>query len=227
MNGELLIIGGDTADTVTVSPQGAKVKVQGTVNGAQVNQTFSGVSRVRANLKGGNDVITFASALTLPTWTDAGAGDDTVTGGGGADAIYLGAGNDTADAGSGNDFIAGGAGKDLIQGGSGNDTVYAGDGDDFVIGGPGVDWLFGQSGNDILVGGSAAVRNTSSDSLRKVLTDWNPASTGTGGYANLRSRLAITDDGTADRLTGGAGIDWFWEPLSVALDDLEPGEQRN
>ena len=44
-----------------------------------------------------------------------------------------------------------------------------------MIGGPGVDLLFGQGGNDILVGGSAAVRNPSTDSLRKVLTDWDPA----------------------------------------------------
>ena len=76
---------------------------------------------------------------------------------------------------------------------------------------------------------SATVRNTKKDSLRNVLTDWNPASTGTGGYADIRARLLVTDDGSSgDRLTGGAGTDWFWAflpPDSIA--DQEAGEQRN
>jgi len=224
---ELVITGAATADAVTVSPQGTKVKVAGTLNGKSVSRSFSGVTRVRVDAKGGNDTVTFAAALTVPTWTAAGAGDDTVTGGGGADAVYLGDGNDAANGGAGADFIAGGAGEDLVQGGAGNDTIYAGDGDDLAVGGLGADHLFGQGANDILVGGSAAVRNTSNDSLRKVLTAWDPTSAGAGGYANVRSRLTVTDDGTADRLAGGAGTDWFWEPLVARIDDLEPGEQQN
>ena len=221
---ELVITGANTADTVTVSPQGNKVKVQANLNGQNYNQTFSNVTRVRVDTDGGNDTINLP-AISLPTWVDAGTGDDTVTGGTGVDEIYLGDGNDTANGGNGNDFIAGGAVVDVIQGGAGNDDLYGGDGDDFVIGGPGLDDLFGGLGNDILVGGSAAVRNTSTDSLRKVLTDWNPLSTGVGGYADLRSRLLITDDGSADRLQGDAGTDWFW----VGGGDLEldTPEQRN
>jgi large repetitive protein len=224
---ELVITGANTADTVTVSPQGNKVKVVATLNGSNFNQTFSNVTRVRVDTKGGNDSITFASDLQDPTWTDAGVGNDTVTGSGQVDEIYLGDGDDSADGGAGSDFIAGGTGEDLIQGGAGNDALYGGDGDDFAIGGTGIDQLFGQVGNDILVGGSAAVRNSSSDSLRKVLTEWNPASTGVGGHTDLRNRLQITDDGAADRFVGSVGIDWFWEPLSVPIDDLEAGEQRN
>jgi hypothetical protein len=61
-----------------------------------------------------------------------------------------------------------------------------------------------------------------------VRTDWNPAATGVGGYADLRARLLVTDDGTADRLGGGPGTDWFWAvtPPDV-IDDLEVGEQVN
>ena len=114
----------------------------------------------------------------------------------------------------------------MIQGGAGNDSLYGGD--DLVVGGPGVDSLFGQGGNDILVAGSAAARHTSTDSLRRVLTDWNPASAGAGGYADLRSRLAVTDDGVGDLLSGGADTDWFWFAIPVdAIDDLQPGEQLN
>jgi hypothetical protein len=224
---ELVITGAGTNDTVSVSPQGAKVKVTGNLNGSNVNQTFNGVTRVRVDTKGGNDSITFASNLTIPTWTDAGAGNDTVTAGNGADEIYLGDGDDTADAGGGNDFVAGGAGEDLIDGDTGNDDLYGGGDNDFVIGGPGVDDLFGQGGNDILVGGTAAVSNTSTDSLRRVLTEWDPAATGVGGYANLRTRLVVTDDGSADRLRGEAGTDWFRALAPDAIDDLEAGEQVN
>jgi hypothetical protein len=207
---ELVITGANTNDTVTVLQQGANaVKVNATLNGRQYkNQSFSGVTLIRVDAGGGNDTVDLDGVNTLPTWTDAGAGDDTVTGGGGDDVIYLGAGEDVADAGAGDDFVAGG------------------DDNDLVIGGPGVDQLFGQAGNDILVGGSAAAP-ARKDSLRKVLADWNPASTGTGGYANVRSRLAVADDGVADQLTGGAGTDWFWEPIFVAPVDLEPGEQQN
>ncbi|QDU18781.1 tandem-95 repeat protein [Urbifossiella limnaea] len=220
----LVITGANTNDSITVSPQSNnRVRVQGSLNGSSVNQTFTGVTAVRVDAEGGNDSINL-SALALPTWVDAGAGNDTVTGGSGADQIYLGDGNDTADGGGGNDLVAGGTGEDLIQGGAGDDDLYGGDGDDFVIGGPGVDDLYGGLGNDILVGGTAAVRS-GSDSLRKVLTDWNPAATGTGGYANIRSRLRITDDGAADRLRGDAGTDWFW--VGGADLELDTPEQRN
>ncbi len=125
---ELVITGADTNDTVTVTQQGnGAVKVNATLNGKKYNnQSFSGVTRIRVDAEGGNDTISFAGVTTIPTWTDAGAGNDTVTGGGGADQIYLGAGTDTADGGAGDDLIAGGAGEDLIQGGAGNDNSTAG-----------------------------------------------------------------------------------------------------
>ena len=219
---ELVVTGGNNADTITVTPR-PNNQIRITLNGTNYDRSLSGITRLRVDSEGGNDTINL-SAISLPTWTDAGSGDDTVTGGGGADQIYLGAGNDTADGGGGNDLIAGGAGEDLIQGGAGDDDLYGGDNDDFVIGGPGLDDLYGGLGNDILVGGTAAVVS-GSDSLRKVLTDWNPAASGTGGYANLRSRLVITDDGVADRLRGDAGTDWFWVG-GVDLE-LDTPEQRN
>lgn len=59
-------------------------------------------------------------------------------------------------------------------------------------------------------------------------TDWNPASTGVGGYADLRARLQVTDDGSADRLRGYGGTDWFLGFFPPdAIEDLEPGEQQN
>ncbi|WP_168219024.1 tandem-95 repeat protein [Limnoglobus roseus] len=223
---DVIITGGEGADTVTITVQGVQIRVEAYLSGGKYVYYFPGVSRVVVDTKGGNDTITFASTLTIPTWTDAGAGDDTVTGGGGPDEIYLGAGDDTADGGAGDDFIAGGAGADVIQGGVGSDTIYGGDGNDLIIGGPQVDQLFGQDGNDIVIGGSAAVSNPATDSLRKVLTDWDP--TRAGVYADLRTRLQVSPDGTNNRLTGGTGTDWFWAVTPPdTIDDLEPGEQRN
>ena len=65
---------------------------------------------------------------------DAGAGDDTVNAGDGADVIYGGSGNDTINAGSGNDSIYGGSGNDVLSGSDGADTYYfnLGDGQDII-----------------------------------------------------------------------------------------------
>jgi hypothetical protein len=77
-----------------------------------------------------------------------------------------------------------------------------------------------------LAAGTTAVRNASTDSLRKVLTDWDPAVAGI--YANIRARLLVTDDGAADHLTGGDGTDWFWSSEGIdVLEDIGAGEQRN
>ena len=224
---EVVITGASTNDTVSVTPQGGgKIKVTAKLNGLSYSQTFTGATLVRVDAQGGNDTITFANNLTLPTWTDAGAGNDTVTGGGGADEIYAGPGDDAVDGGAGDDFIAGGTGKDVLQGGAGDDEIYGGAGNDFVIGGTGADLLFGQDDHDIVVAGTAAVRSPSTDSLRKVLTDWDPAVAGI--YANIRARLLVTDDGAVDRLTGGDGTDWFWSSEGIdVLEDIGAGEQRN
>lgn len=64
------------------------------------------------------------SAVTLTgiASIDAGAGNDTVTGSGGADKIIGGNGKDTINGSAGADLIEGGAGKDILTGGLGADT---------------------------------------------------------------------------------------------------------
>jgi Ca2+-binding RTX toxin-like protein len=95
-----------------------------------------------------------------------------------------------------------------------------------LIGGLGADQLFGQNGDDVLLAGSAAVRSPSTDSLRKVLTDWDPSAAGI--YTSLRDRLTVTDDpASSDRLTGEVGTDWFWSGDPTDVLDLGAGEQRN
>jgi Ca2+-binding RTX toxin-like protein len=237
---ELVITGGSGADSITVSTisggNGSNgAKITGTINGQSVNKTFrQTLTRVRVNADGGNDTVNFANSWSVPTVVVAGAGDDSVRGGAGADLILGGDGQDNlqgyngdddVDGGAGDDSITGGLGRDVLWGGTGNDTIQGGDGNDFLIGGLGADELYGQNDHDIVVGGSAATRNPA-DSLRTVLTDWDPLVTGI--YVDLRARLAVSDDpASSDRLQGDADTDWFWSWDLTDVLDLGPGEQRN
>jgi len=57
---------------------------------------------------------------------------------------------------NGNDTISGGGGADIVDGGRGNDTLSGGGASDHLIGGAGSDTLTGGSGNDLLTGGGGA-----------------------------------------------------------------------
>jgi Ca2+-binding RTX toxin-like protein len=234
----LVITGGSGADSITLSPgpSGNGVKVTGTLNGGSVNKTFKQtLTGIRILTGAGNDSITIGDGITLPAFVNAGAGADYVKGGGGSDVIFGGdgddtinaaAGDDTVDAGAGNDTVTGGLGRDLLWGGTGDDTIQGGDGNDFLIGGLGADSLYGQNGFDILVGGTVTVRESATDSLRQVLTDWDASLPGI--HDTLRARLVVTDDpASADRLEGGADIDWFWSGDPLDTLDLQAGEARN
>ncbi len=76
----------------------------------------------------GNDTITATPVTAMPLTLLAGAGNDNIVGGSGADRI---------DAGDGNDVAVGGPGADQFFGGSGSDTFTwnPGDGSDLVEGG--------------------------------------------------------------------------------------------
>jgi uncharacterized protein (TIGR03118 family) len=123
-----------------------------------------------------------------------------------------------ADGGAGNDILFGGGGNNILIGGTGNDQLIGGTGRDILIGGDGMDKLFGNGNDDILIGGSTAY-DADSASLLQILGVW----TGTGSYATRIAALkagtggvpalnttTVTDDGVADLLVGGNGLDWFF-----------------
>jgi Ca2+-binding RTX toxin-like protein len=58
------------------------------------------------------------------------AADNTLAGGGGADSLDGGDGNDLLDGGAGGDSLSGGDGNDTLFGGAGGDTLRGGDGND-------------------------------------------------------------------------------------------------
>lgn len=100
----------------------------------------------------GNDLILAGddSASTVTEVFEAGAGDDTLIGGGAPEVLFGRTGNDS---------ILGGAGDDVLVGEQGNDTLSGGAGADALEGGDGTDWMTGGEGADtfairpFLVGG--------------------------------------------------------------------------
>lgn len=91
----------------------------------------------------GNDTITATPVTAMPLTLLAGAGDDTITGGSGADRIDGGAGNDVAVGGPGADRFFGGDDSDVF-------TWNPGDGSDLLEGGA-------NEADRLVFNGSAAV----------------------------------------------------------------------
>jgi Ca2+-binding RTX toxin-like protein len=79
------------------------------------------------------------------------SGEDTISGGPGADQIYGRAGNDRLSGFDGRDFLWGGSGNDNLSGGLGNDWLFGGNGNDFLLGEEGNNVLWGGRGDDRLV----------------------------------------------------------------------------
>lgn len=107
----------------------------------------------------GNDVIDRFYVDSDGDWIDnddaLGGGEaDVIDAGDGNDSIWAGAGNDTVDGGTGDDDIYGNAGNDTLDGGAGADTIYGGAGDDTVLASGDGDLVYGGAGNDTLNSGS-------------------------------------------------------------------------
>ena len=135
-NGELTFYGTNKADKIEVSrnADGLLFNMNGTpyqVNDAVTKVTILGL--------GGADAI---SVFDTAQYT---VGDVTIDGGGGADKIS---------GGNGNDHLLGAGGSDLVQGGNGNDYVDGGSGNDRLTGGRGVDNLVGSSGKNVYNAGN-------------------------------------------------------------------------
>lgn len=98
---------------------------------------------------------------------------------------FGGAGNDQLFGSPGNDSLNGGDGNDLLYGFGGDDELL---GDDYLSAAPGDDYLYGGDGNDSLLG------------FRGLDHLYGQAGNDT---------LDGGDDGIADILSGGAGLDRF------------------
>jgi Ca2+-binding RTX toxin-like protein len=135
--GTLQLTGDASSDTLTLAQGSTANSLAVLVNG-QLVSTFDRAtfSAVAVDARGGNDTVNvqnMAPALENVT-IDGGAGDDTLTGGNGAETFIGGAGND---------FVDGNIGADTAELGTGNDSFQWDPGD-------GSDTVDGQSGKDTL-----------------------------------------------------------------------------
>ncbi|QOV90933.1 hypothetical protein [Humisphaera borealis] len=136
VGGELTFYGTKKADKIEVSRNADGLKF--TLNGTNY-QVNDAVTKVTILGLGGADAISVFDTAQYEV------GDVTIDGGGGADKIS---------GGNGDDHLYGGGGNDLVQGGNGADYVDGAAGNDRLTGGRGVDRLVGGSGKNVYNAGN-------------------------------------------------------------------------
>ncbi len=127
-------------------------------------------------------------------------------------------------------------GADILVGGSGADEINGQSGTDLLIGGVGADTLNGGDSNDLIIHGST-VYDARISELLAIQSIWTDGSLtaqekidaltfGTNGVLLNYTVGSITNDETADTLTGGAGVeDLFITGYDDVVTDLEGGEE--
>jgi hypothetical protein len=205
-----LLIGASLAgDVIRVVPEGAQTgrlsdKVKVLIDGVSQG-IFSGFNSITIYGQSGNDDLGVAGTVRKNACIFGGGGNDRIAGGGG------------------NNILVGGAGNDLILGGQGRDLLIGGGGSDQLVGGP---------GGDILVGAATAYDDPCYQANRAALTAiravWTSSLTYSSQVAGVLGWLggsAVQDDGGADTLAGGAGLDLFFAGLTDAVTGLQKGER--
>lgn len=145
--GNLVINGGDQADTVrvTTSVVGGQPSIVVTQNGVRTSFPTKDVTgRIEFLGGGGNDTFTYTG--TKDIYADGGAGNDVIRTGSGNDELIGRDGDDYLSAGDGNDRLDGGAGNNELWGGRGNDWLSVSNSGKHS-------YLLGGAGNDTLIGG--------------------------------------------------------------------------
>ena len=153
-NGQLSISGTQYNDLLTVNSNGITLTVTEQIAGQTPKTNAFVAQKVTylsiAGLEGG-DWIT--NNTRVPSYVDAGPGNDIVDGGYGADIIYGRDGNDMLSGRAGADYIDAAGGDNGLWGGDGNDTLISWHGKDALMGNAGDDYLRSYGGNDDLYGG--------------------------------------------------------------------------
>ena len=150
--GVLTITGSAGIDSFKISKSSTSYSVNR--NGTITTLSATGVTSIFLTSSDGDDVIVMDPTVLVPSYVDAGLGNDKVVGGSGNDTITGGASKDTLYGGLGDDRLNGNGGNDRAFGEAGKDRLYGGDGNDLMDGGSSTDRLWGDAGNDILYGQS-------------------------------------------------------------------------
>ena len=253
-SGVLTVFGDSTANSITISRNAAGTILvnNGAVTVTGGTPTVANTARMRVFGLGGDDVIGLSETNgALPAAGLSGnGGNDTLTGGSGADQLAGQAGNDTLLGKGGFDLLFGGSENDTITGGDADDQAFGQSGNDRMIWNPGddTDLNEGASGTDTVevIGGGGAEQFTATANGTRVRFDRiNPApfaiDIGTsenlvlnanGGddsfsaTGNLAALIKLTVDGGTgnDTLLGSNGIDIL---LGGDGHDFVDGQQGN
>ena len=207
-DGTLKVTGTAGRDTLRVIASSGKVRVS---NGARASDLTPPFARIEVYAKDGNDQVTVDYGA-VPTYVDAGIGNDLVYTGLGKDTLTGGAGKDTLYAGDGDDRVNGNGTNDQLFGQAGADRIYGGDHNDLLDGGGGVDRLWGDAGNDTIVGGGSNDKLDGGAGDDSILGGaGNDLLTCGGGrdslFGNDGDDTLYAHDSAADLLDGGAGND--------------------
>jgi hypothetical protein len=215
-----LFVGGTTGnDTITLRPADTQGGVKVVINGAGQG-TFHPSGHIVVFGQAGNDVIREVSTkisgqvvyISVPAVLNAGNGDDTLD-------------------------ARGSTANNVLIGGPGNDVLYGGRGRDLLIGGLGADTLHGNGGGDILIGGPTDF-DANPRALAAIMAEWGRtdvdyntrvshlrglSSGGLNGSYDLTA-ATVHNDGAADALYGGPGLDWFLYSAGDTLYNQQAGE---
>lgn len=211
--GVLSVFGDNLDNSILISRNAAgQILVNGgavTVRGG--TPTVANTATIQVFGQGGNDTISLSEANgALPrALLFGGAGNDTLTGGSGADMLFGQAGNDTLLGKGGDDLLFGGDGNDTLTGGTGDDQVCGESGDDRMIWNPGegTDLNEGGVGTDTVEvnGGNGAEQFTVTANGTRVRFDRispAPFSIDIGTTENLVANM----NGGDDTFTAGNGL---------------------
>lgn len=128
--------------------------------------------------------------------------------------------------------LQGGNGDEVLIGGSKNDSLIGGATRDLLIGGAGTDMLGGKTGDDLLIGSTSSL---SVDALISIMSEWTSANDyatrvtnllnggGANGTTKLNNITLQDDSSAADKLTGSADLDWFFQFSGDLLVDFNAG----
>ena len=250
-----LSVFGDSLDNSIVVSRDAAGRIL--VNGGAVSvtggtPTVANTTLIQVFGQAGNDVVTLNETNgALPAANlFGGVGNDTLTGGSGANQLFGQSGNDT---------LLGRGGADLLFGGSENDTLTGGDGDDQSFGQSSADRMIWNPGDDTdlneggegvdtveVNGGNGAEQFTATangtrvrfdritpapfsldiGTSEKLVLNANGGDDSFSASGNLAALIAITADGGTgnDTLLGSNGVDIL---LGGDGNDFADGQQGN
>jgi Ca2+-binding RTX toxin-like protein len=220
-----LAVGGTGEDDeivfdTTVLPGEVEVLFNGTSLG-----TYSPNQRLLAFGQGGNDIIQAAGDVAVATWFYGDDGNDKIKGGSGNDGLFGGAGHD---------LLVGHHGRDLLVGGKGADRIVGNADDDVLVAGyTAFDYRYTEYHTQAGATLAVVLEQHHEEAIGKIMAEWtssrlfesrvknlvdgtgSPEERSNGEYFLVRgdeadSTTTVFDDEDEDKLTGSAGVDWFF-----------------